>query len=91
MKKLTGTLKITLGSEGGRANFSVAFVPYVGQLNTKVVKFFDFEDVGRFLMDLKIAEEDATRWAGKARVEGIVLISPFERSDEHLRENGLLA
>jgi len=40
---------------------------------------------------LKFGEDDATRWAGKARSQGVVLINSFERTDTLLREKGLLA
>ena len=92
MKKLTGTLKITIvpEAESIRAHFEAVFVPYVGRLNTQVVKLHTHQDLANFLIDLRIAEDEATRWAGKARVEGVVLISPFERSDSQLKEYGLL-
>lgn len=92
MKKLTGTLKITLnrGTDGSASHFEVVFLPYVGRLNTIVVKLRTQEDLETFLIGLRMAEDDAMRWAGKARVEGVVLVSPFERTDEQLRENGLL-
>jgi len=40
---------------------------------------------------LKFSEDDATRWAGKVRSQGVVLIASFERTDSQLRDNGLLA
>jgi len=43
------------------------------------------------LIELKFNEDDATRWAGKARSQGMILISSFERTDTLLRDNGLLA
>jgi hypothetical protein len=42
-------------------------------------------------MNLKISEDEATRWAGKARTQGVVLISGIERTESQLQENGLLA
>ena len=42
-------------------------------------------------MNLKIGEDEATRWAGKARAQGVVLIAPVERTESQLKENGLLA
>jgi hypothetical protein len=93
LKKLTGTLKITLhaGSNAERPCFSVIFVPYVGRLATTELKVYSHEDLGSLLVQLRIPEEEAKRWAGKARVEGVVLISRFERTDEQLRLGGLLA
>lgn len=92
MKKLSGTLKITVhpAVEGARAHYGVVFVPYVGRMNTPLVKVQTHEELGNFLVDLRLAEDDAMRWAGKARIEGIVLISPFEASDTQLKEAGLL-
>ena len=92
VKKLTGTLKITVDPEvnSGRAYFAVVFMPYVGRLDTRVVKTSTAEELANFLIDIRILEDDATRWAGKARAEGVVLISPFERTDVQLKEYGLL-
>jgi len=93
MKKLTGTLKITTNraADGSLLNFEVVFVPYVGRLNTRPAKPRTQEDLETFLIDLRMPEDEAARWAGKARVEGVVLVSPFERSDAQLIERGLLA
>ena len=65
-------------------------MPYVGRLNTKIIKAQTQEDLANLLIELRIAEDEAVRWAGKARVEGVVLISPFERTDAQLTEHGLL-
>jgi hypothetical protein len=93
MAKLTGNLRITAnpGSEGVRAHFEVVFLPYAGRLNTKPAKADNYDDLVALLSELKFSEDDATRWAGKARSQGVVLISSFERADTLLRENGLLA
>jgi hypothetical protein len=93
MAKLTGNLKITAnpGSEGERPYFEVVFVPYAGHLDTRRAKVTSHDDLVSLLMDLKFSEDDAARWAGKARSQGIVLISSFERSDTLLRDMGLLA
>ena len=72
-------------------HFEVVFVPYVGRLNTVVVKPQTQEDLEAFLIELRLPEDEAMRWAGKVRVEGVVLVSPFERTDEQLTEHGLLA
>jgi hypothetical protein len=60
-------------------------------LNTKPAKADNYDDLVALLSELKFSEDDATRWAGKARSQGVVLISSFERADTLLRENGLLA
>ena len=93
MAKLTGNLRITAnpGSEGVRPYFEVVFLPYAGRLNTKPAKAGNYDDLVALLNELKFSEDEATRWAGKARSQGVVLISSFERTDTLLRDNGLLA
>lgn len=93
MAKLTGNLRITAnpGSDGGRPYFEVMFVPYAGRLNTKAAKAESYDDLVALLTELKFGEDEATRWAGKARSQGVILIASFERSDTLLRDNGLLA
>jgi hypothetical protein len=93
MAKLTGNLRITAnpGSEGVRPYFELVFVPYAGRLNTRPAKAGNYDDLVALLQDLKFSEDDATRWAGKARSQGVILISSFERTDALLRDNGLLA
>jgi len=93
MAKLTGNLRITAnpGSEGVRPYFEVAFVPYAGRLNTKPAKVANYDDLVTLLIELKFSEDEATRWAGKARSQGVILIASFERTDSLLRDNGLLA
>jgi hypothetical protein len=93
MAKLTGNLRITAnpGSEGVKPHFEVVFVPYAGRLNTKPAKANNYDELVALLTELKFSEDDATRWAGKARSQGVILISSFERADSLLREYGLLA
>jgi hypothetical protein len=93
MAKLTGNLRITAnpGSEGVRPYFEIVFLPYAGRLNTTPAKAANYDDLVGLLSELKFNEDEATRWAGKARSQGVVLISSFERADSLLRENGLLA
>jgi hypothetical protein len=93
MAKLTGNLRITAnpGSEGVRPYFEIVFIPYAGRLNTKPAKAASYDDLVTLLSDLKFSEDEATRWAGKARSQGVVLISSFERADSLLRDYGLLA
>jgi hypothetical protein len=92
MAKVTGTIRINAnpGSPGAVGHFEVVFVPYAGRLNTKPVKVSDLDDLVSLLMNLKISEDEATRWAGKARSQGVVLISGVERTEAQLQENGLL-
>jgi hypothetical protein len=93
MAKVTGNIRINAnpGSEGVGAHFEVAFVPYAGRLNTRPVKVSNLDDLVTLLMNLKIGEDEATRWAGKARSQGVVLISGIERTEIQLKENGLLS
>lgn len=93
MTKLIGNLRITAkpAAEGKKAHFEIVFVPYVGRLNTPAATAGTYDDLVTLLQDLKFSEDDATRWAGKARSQGIVLIDRFERTDALLREKGLLA
>jgi hypothetical protein len=93
MSKLIGNLRITAkpAVEGGKAHFEVVFVPYAGRMNTRPATAGTYDELVSLLQDLKFSEDDATRWAGKARSQGIILIDSFERSDSLLREKGLLA
>jgi len=94
MAKLTGNLRIAPkpAAEGGRPHFEIAFIPYAGRLDTRPAVVGTYDELVSFLIDLKFSEDDATRWAGKARSsQGLVLIDSFERADTLLREKGLLA
>ncbi len=93
MAKLTGNLRFTAnpGSEGNKPYFEVVFVPYAGRPDTRPAKAANYDELVALLSELKFSEDDATRWAGKARSQGVVLISSFERNDSLLREFGLLA
>jgi hypothetical protein len=93
MQKLIGTIRITpqVGSETERPHFDVVFLPYHGRLNTQVVKVTTHDELVSFLMDIKLGEDEAARWAGKARSQGVVLISGVERTEAQLRESGLIA
>jgi hypothetical protein len=93
MAKLMGNIRITAvpASAGARPHFEVVFVPYAGRLNTKPAKAETYDDLVTLLMDLKFSEDDSARWAGKARAQGIILIDSVERTDNLLRDKGLLA
>jgi hypothetical protein len=93
MTKLIGTIRITPnpGNETTRPHFEVVFVPYAGRLNTQVVRVHSHEELVALLMEIKISEDEASRWAGRARGEGSVLISGIERTEAQLRDSGLLA
>lgn len=93
MAKLMGNLQIKVnpGSQAERPHFEVVFIPYAGRLNTTPAKVNSHDDLVSLLTDLKLSEDDATKWAGRARSQGVVIISSFERTDTLLREMGLLA
>lgn len=93
MAKLTGNLRITAkpASEGARPHFEIDFVPYAGSLHTRPATVKNYDELVSFLIDLKFSEDDATRWAGKARSQGLVLIDSCARADTLLREKGLLS
>ena len=93
MAKLMGTIRITpnAGNETSKPHFEIVFVPYHGRFNTPTVKVSTHDDLVQFLMDIKISEDEAARWAGKARSQGVVLISGVERTEAQLRESGLIS
>ena len=93
MAKLIGNLRITAkpAAEGVKAHFEVVFLPYAGRLNTRPAMAHSYDDLVALLQDLKFGEDEATRWAGKARAQGVIIIDSFERPDTLLREKGLLA
>jgi len=91
--KLIGTIRITPnpGDETTKPHFEVVFVPYSGRLNTKTVRVNTHEDLVAFLQEIRLPEDEASRWAVRARGEGVVLISGIERTEAQLKESGLLA
>jgi hypothetical protein len=93
MPKLIGNLRITAkpAAEGVKPHFEVVFLPYAGRHNTRPARAATYDDLVSLLMDLKIDEDSATRYAGKARAQGVILIDSFERADTLLRDKGLLA
>jgi hypothetical protein len=92
MKKLIGNIRITPnpGTEAMGPHFEVVFVPYAGRINAQTVRITSHEDLVAFLIEIKISEDEASRWAGRAR-GSVVLIPSVERSEELLKENGLLS
>ncbi|MDR3773069.1 MAG: hypothetical protein P4L26_06955 [Terracidiphilus sp.] len=92
MAKLTGNLQIKLcpGKEGEQPYFEVVFVPYAGRLNTKPAKVNNLDDLVALLTELKLSEDEAQKWAGRSRSQGVVIIPSFERTDSLLKEMGLL-
>jgi len=93
MAKLIGNLRITAipASEGVKAHFEVVFVPYAGRLTTKPARAYTFDELVALLSDLRFDEDEATRYAGRVRSQGVILVPSFERADTFLREKGLIA
>ena len=93
MKKLIGNLRVrpNQGSESLGPHYEIDFMPYSGKLNTQTVRVKSYDDLVAFLIDFRVKEDEATRWAGKARSQGVIIIDSFERQDSLLREKGLLA
>jgi hypothetical protein len=92
MKKLTGNIRITPnpGNETMGPHFEVVFVPYAGRINAQTVRVKSHDELVALLIEIKIPEDEASRWAGRAK-SSLVLIPNVERSEELLKENGLLA
>ena len=92
MKKLIGNIRISPnpGTETMGPHFEVVFVPYVGRIATPTVRVSSHDDLVEFLIAIKLSEDEASRWAGRARRD-IVIIPSVERSEELLNENGQLA
>jgi hypothetical protein len=92
MTKLIGSIRIGPNPGGGGMgpHFEVLFVPFHGKVNAQTVRISSLDELVAFLIEIKISEDDASRWAGRARA-GIVLIPNVERTEELLKENGLLA
>jgi len=72
-------------------HFEIDFLPYHGRLNTQTVRARTRDDLVEFLIRTKISEDEASRWAGKACAQGVVLIAGIERTEAQLRDCGLLA
>ena len=91
MKKLIGNIRITpnSGTEKMGPHFEVVFMPYAGRINALTVRITSHDDLVAFLTGIKIGEDEASRWAGRAK-GSVVLIPSVERSEELLKENGLL-
>jgi hypothetical protein len=91
--KLIGTIRISTnpGDEATKPHYEITFVPFAGRLNTKAVRLTTHEELVEFLQEARISEDDANRWAGRARGEGVVIISGIERTESQLKDCGLLA
>jgi hypothetical protein len=91
MTKLTGNIRITPnpGNETLAPHFEVDFVPYHGRVKAQTVRVNSHDELVSFLIEIKFSEDDASRWAGRAR-GSVVLIPSIERTEDLLKENGLL-
>lgn len=91
MKKLIGTVRITPkpGDDKSLPHFDVDFVPFIGKLDTQTVQISTHDELVEFLISLKISEDEAARWAGRAKAS-VVLIPSVERTEELLKDSGLL-
>jgi hypothetical protein len=92
MTKLIGNIRITPnpGDETRGPHFEIDFMPYHGRVNAQTVRITTHDDLVAFLIEIKLSEDEAGRWAGRAR-SSVVLIPSVERTETLLKENGLLA
>jgi hypothetical protein len=91
MTKLTGNIRITPnpGNESMGPHFEVVFVPYHGRINAQTVRATSHDELVAFLIEIKFSEDDASRWAGRAK-SSVVLIPSVERTEALLKESGLM-
>jgi hypothetical protein len=89
--KLIGTIRIATnpGDETTKAHYEITFVPFSGRLNTKAVRVKTHDELVAFLQEARMSEDEASRWAGRARGEGTVIISGIERTESQLKDCGL--
>ena len=71
-------------------HFEIVFVPYHGRVNTQTVRVHTHDELVSFLVGMKLTEDEASRWAGRARLD-VVLIPSIERTEAQLKDSGLLA
>ena len=91
MKKLIGNLRVrpNPGSESIGPHYEIDFMPYSGKLNTQTVRVSNYDDLVAFLIEFRMKEDEATRWSGQAR-NSLILIPSVERTEEQLKESGLV-
>jgi len=91
MKKLIGTVRITPQPGDGTTlpHFDVVFLPYSGKIETPTVEVSTYDELVEFLVSIKISEDEASRWAGRAK-GSVVLIPSVEQTEELLRDRGLV-
>jgi hypothetical protein len=93
MLKITGNLRVTTTPKTQQSGpvFEVVFEPYAGRIDSRPVVLHTYDELYSFLIALKLDEEDASRWSGRARSEGVLLIPSVEQTETQLKENGLIA
>jgi hypothetical protein len=91
MKKLIGTVRVTPnpGDETTLPHFDVVFAPYSGKMETPTVEVNTYDELVDFLISIRISEDEAARWAGRAKAS-VVLIPNIERPEQLLRDCGLV-
>jgi len=92
MTKLKGNVRITTKNELGTPGpvFSISFVPYHGRIKGLDVRITRHDELVQYLTSIRLSDDQASLWAGRARSEGVVLIPEIERSEAQLREYGLM-
>lgn len=92
MAKLIGNLRISAvpASEGRKSHYAVEFLPFTGRLQTQPSTAQSFDDLVALLIELRIEEDEAKRYAGRIRTQGTILVPNFERTDSFLKEQKLL-
>jgi hypothetical protein len=92
MKKLIGNLRVrpSPGSGSLGPHYEIDFIPYSGKVNGQTVRVTTYDDLVEFLINLRLKEDEATGWAGRARND-VILISSLERTEDQLRDSGLLS
>lgn len=92
MTKLKGNVRIvyTAPTEKTKPVFEIRFVPYAGRLNAPARQIQDEPDLVDLLLLLGLTDDDASRWVGKVKVEGLVLIPEVQSTEQKLKEGGLV-
>ncbi len=93
MAKLIGNLRISAvpGADGKKPHYAVEFLPFTGRLQTQIATAQNYDELVALLIELRIEEDEATRYAGRIRAQGTILVPNFERTDSFLKEQKLLS
>jgi len=92
MTKLKGNIRITTKNEPDSPGpvFYISFVPYHGRIKALDVRITRHDDLVQYLIGIRLSDDQASLWAGRARSQGVVLIPEIERSEPQLKEYGLM-